>query len=370
MQRVWKMLFFALLLFLLVYAGLIVTLLFAQPKTEPLIFEKHGGTAVVITGAAARIVQEAALLENLQKKGWLSNICFISGTSSGAINTVMLNGILEKKFTWERYHSILFNITNHDIFIRTGKSLPVNNEPLQNLLAKVVNDSLGYKSIGDLPYQSSISISAIDLLPPFSTTYRLCNLKINNESNPAFNLVETLLASTAIPILFPATRFSESFGLPNSSYVDGGFSNDHIPFEAVLQFEKFRGVGVDTLIIVSRKSDTKQGIKNEVDKFGDTDSKTFDKLSYWIDNLAMNGFIRSMKEIQKEYPELAARTFVYIPDFDENFALLDFTEMKRQYEVTASWAETHKPIPLNQYLEENTHDNKLKVMENDNSSDK
>jgi hypothetical protein len=44
--------------------------------------------------------------------------------------------------------------------------------------------------------------------------------------------------------------------------------------------------------------------------------------------------------------------------------------MKRQYEVTASWAETHKPIPLNQYLEENTHDNKLKVMENDNSSDK
>ena len=358
MQRVWKMLFFALLLFLLIYAGLIVTLLFAQPKTEPLIFEKHGGTAVVITGAAARIVQEAALLENLQKKGWLSNICFISGTSSGAINTVMLNGILEKKFTWERYHSILFNITNHDIFIRNGKSLPVNNEPLQNLLAKVVNDSLGYKSIGDLPYQSSISISAIDLLPPFSTTYRLCNLKINNESNPAFNLVETLLASTAIPILFPATRFSESFGLPNSSYVDGGFSNDHIPFEAVLQFEKFRGVGVDTLIIVSRKSDTKQGIKNEVDKFGDTDSKTFDKLSYWIDNLAMNGFIRSMKEIQKEYPELAARTYVYIPDFDENFALLDFTEMKRQYNVTATWAQTHNPVPLNQYLKENAKDEK------------
>jgi len=358
MQRVWKMLFFALLLFLLIYAGLIVTLLFAQPKTEPLIFEKHGGTAVVITGAAARIVQEAALLENLQKKGWLSNICFISGTSSGAINTVMLNGILEKKFTWERYHSILFNITNHDIFIRNGKSLPVNNEPLQNLLAKVVNDSLGYKSIGDLPYQSSISISAIDLLPPFSTTYRLCNLKINNESNPAFNLVETLLASTAIPILFPATRFRESFGLPNSSYVDGGFSNDHIPFEAVLQFEKFRGVGVDTLIIVSRKSDTKQGIKNEVDKFGDTDSKTFDKLSYWIDNLAMNGFIRSMKEIQKEYPELAARTYVYIPDFDENFALLDFTEMKRQYNVTATWAQTHNPVPLNQYLKENAKDEK------------
>ena len=353
MQRVWKILFFTLLLFLLTYAGLIITTLLAQPQTEHLVFEKHSGTALVITGAAARIVQEAALLENLQNKGWLSNICFISGTSSGAINTVMLNGILENKFTWERYHSILFNITNHDIYIRNGRSLPVNNEPLQNLLETVVNDSLGYKSIGDLPFQSSISISAVDILPPFSTTYRLCNLKINNESNPAFNLVETLLASTAIPILFPAAHFHESFGLPKSSYVDGGFSNDHIPFEAVLQFEKFRGFGVDTLIIVSRKSDTKQGIQHEVEKFGNSDSRTLDKLSYWIDNLAMNGFIRSMKEIQKDYPELAARTFVYIPDFEENFALLDFSEMKHQYDVTATWAKTHKPVPLNQFLKEN-----------------
>ena len=353
MQRVRKKLFFALLLLLLIYAGLIFTTILAQPETEHIVFEKHSGTALVITGAAARIVQEAALLENLQKKGWFTNICFISGTSSGAINTVMLNGILENKFTWERYHSILFKLTNKDIFIRTGRSLPVNNAPLQNLLKTVVNDSLGYKSIGDLPFRSSISISAVDLLPPFSETYRLCNLQINNESNPAFNLVETLLASTAIPILFPAAHFHESFGLPKSSFVDGGFSNDHIPFEAVLQFEKFRGFGVDTLIIVSRKSDTKQGIQHEVEKFGNTDSRTFAKLSYWIDNLAMNGFIRSMKEIQKDYPELAARTFVYIPDFEENFALLDFSEMKHQYDVTATWAETHKPVPLNQFLKEN-----------------
>lgn len=358
MKKVWKTLFFVLLLFLLTYAGLIITTLLAQPETEHLVFEKRGGTALVITGAAARIVQEAALLENLQEKGWLSNICFISGTSSGAINTVMLNGILENKFTWERYHSILFNITNFDIFIRNGRSLPVNNEPLQNLLEKVVNDSLGYKSIGDLPYQSSISIAAVDLMPPFSATYRLSNLQINNESNPAFNLVETLLASTAIPILFPAAHFHESFGLPKSSYVDGGFSNDHIPFEAVLQFEKFRGFGVDTLIIVSRKSDTKQGINDEVEKFGNADSRTFDKLSYWIDNLAMNGFIRSMKEIQKKYPELAARTYVYIPDFEENFALLDFSDMKRQYDITSTWAETHKPVPLYQYLEENAREEK------------
>lgn len=343
---------------MLIYAGLVIDSISAKPKIVPGVYDKRGGTAVVITGAAARIMQEAALLENLQENSWLSNICFISGTSSGALNTVMLNAILEKKMSWERYYSILFNLTNDDIFIKTGRSLPVNIEPLRKLLTSVVNDSLGYRNIGNLPYHSSISITDFEILPPFSKTYRLSNLKINDESNPGFNLVETLLASTAIPILFPPARFQEPFGLPNSSFVDGGVAEDHIPFEAVLQFEKYRGFGVDTLIIVSRKSDSKSGISKEIKDFGNTDSRLFDRLSQWIDNMAMNGFIKSMKELQYKYPELASRTYVYLPDFEENFALLDFRDLKKQYTVSAAWAESHKPIPLNQFLADNAREEK------------
>ncbi len=353
MRRLSKVFIIIQIIFILIFVGIITGMSIAKPArkpTENLVYKERTGTAVVITGAAARIVQESALLENLHKNGWLRNICFISGTSSGALNTVLLNAILENKITWERYNSILFNLNNDSIYIRKGRSLPVNNEPFQTLLAHVINDSLGYRCLGDLPYHSSISITTVDLLPPFSTTYRLSNIKINDESNPGFNLVETLLASTAIPILFPAARFSESFGLPNSSYVDGGVAEDHIPYEAVLQFEKYRGFGVDTLIIVSRKSDSKKGISNEINDFGNNDSRVFDKLSLWIDNLAMNGFIKSMKELQQKYPELAARTYVYIPGFEENFALLDFTDMQKQHDVTAIWAESHKPVPLSQFL--------------------
>lgn len=350
MRKVLKVFIFIFILILLTYTGLIIKSIIARSKIVPAEYEKRGGTALVITGAAARIVQEAALLENLHKNGWFSNICFISGTSSGALNTVMLNAILEKKMSWERYTSILFNLTNEDIYIKKGRSLPVNIDPLHDLLTRIMNDSLGYNSIGDLPVKSSISISDFEMLPPFSKTYRLSNVKINDESNPGYNLVETLLASTAIPILFPPARFSKSFGLPNSSFVDGGVAEDHIPFEAVLQFEKFRGYGVDTLIIVSRKSDSRRGISNEVQEFGNNDSRLFDRLSLWIDNLAMNGFLKSMKELQNKYPELAAHTYVYIPDFQDNFALLDFTELQKQYDVAATWAETHKPVPLNQFL--------------------
>lgn len=358
MRRLLKVVILSIILLVLISVGLVQLAVVAeQDIIEVSKYEMRSGTAVVITGAAARIVQEAALLEKLQETGWLTNICFISGTSSGALNTVMLNAILENKFTWERYHYILFNLKNEDIFIRNGRSLPVNNQPFRLLLANVVNDSLAYKRIGDLPFQSSISISDVDLLPPFSKTYRLSNLKINSECNPNLNLVDALLASTAIPVLFPPARFNESCNLPNSSFVDGGFAEDHIPVEAVLQFEKYRGFGVDTLIIVSRKSDSGGGIKNEVQNFEDIDSRVFYKLGLWIDNLVRKGFLKSMSELQQHNPELAARTYVYIPDFEEDFALLDFSDLKKQYRVTIDWANSHKPIPLNQYLLENTRGN-------------
>jgi patatin-like phospholipase/acyl hydrolase len=297
-------------------------------------------------------VQEAALLEDLQKNRWLENVCFISGTSSGALNTVMLNAILENQFSWNSYLSILFKLTNDDIFIRNRRELPVNNEPYRRLLASVINDSLGYYYIGDLPLQSSISISDVDFMPPESKTYRLSNAKINMESNSGFNLVEALMASTAIPVIFPPARFKESFGLPNSAFVDGGLADDHLPYKAVLQYEKYRGYGVDTLIIVSRKSDTKPDIDNELMDFGNNDSKLREKLGFRIENLARNGFIKSMKELQHDYPELAAHTYVFIPDFPENFPLLDFNELENQYHVTAEWARNHKPVSLNQFLSE------------------
>ena len=46
------------------------------------------GVALVITGAAARIPQEAALLEALDERGLLKDLSFVSGDSSGALNAV------------------------------------------------------------------------------------------------------------------------------------------------------------------------------------------------------------------------------------------------------------------------------------------
>jgi predicted acylesterase/phospholipase RssA len=61
---------------------------------------KRSGIAIIMTGAAARIPKEAALLQELYNRKLLRNVVFISGVSSGAINSVALNGILSGKITW------------------------------------------------------------------------------------------------------------------------------------------------------------------------------------------------------------------------------------------------------------------------------
>lgn len=76
---------------------------------------KGAGTAVLITDAAARIPQEAALLERLYHTGELKKVVFIGGASSGALNAVMLNGILSNKITWKQYEHWLSEITNDSI---------------------------------------------------------------------------------------------------------------------------------------------------------------------------------------------------------------------------------------------------------------
>ncbi len=66
--------------------------------------DQSKGTAIVITGASARIPQETALLEQLYYLG-------------------ELNAILVRKYTWTQYRNLLFPMTNQSVFYPTGQSL-------------------------------------------------------------------------------------------------------------------------------------------------------------------------------------------------------------------------------------------------------
>ncbi len=313
-------------------------------------YQKRNGTAIIITGAAARIPQEAALLEELYNRGLMKNVVFISGVSSGALNSVMLNGILSGRITFPEYREILFNIKNSDIFIQDGKKLPVNTGPARKFFTDVVEERLGYHTIGDLPFMTAISFTHLNELDLKKTVYRMCSREINAESDITLNLVDILMASSSFPIAFPAVRIRDVKTIPDVKYIDGGVGDDHIPFKALLDFEKYRGVGVEKVYFISRKSDSIPEISEELKVLGINDRGSFDKLGISLDHILKKGMIKRLEAFSVQAPELVPLSYVWVPDFHADFLMFSFSNMKEQYEMTSDWAKAHDPVPLADYL--------------------
>lgn len=308
------------------------------------------GTAVLITGAAARIPQEAALLEKLFKDGNLKNVVFIGGASSGALNAVMLNGILSGKITWEQYIRWLNEISNDSVFINLEKRLPVDTSPLRNYLTRIVNDSLGYYKLKDLPITTAISITELNLLDIPKKNYRLSNKKINTESDPNLDIIDVLMASTAFPVVFPEQKIKNASTLPDKTFVDGGMGEDHVPFSGLIDFIRTRNESVEKVYIISRKSDLVPDINHELEAVGIGDIKVFNRLGISLDEILQKGFIKGLKEYAEKLPDLVNRTFVYIPEFEQKFLLLNFNTLQEQYLLTKKWAAKNKPVLLSLYL--------------------
>ncbi len=329
-------------------------LLRESPEPEYLM-DHSEGTAIIITGAAARIPQEAALLEQLYYSGELKDVTFISGVSSGALNAVILNAILERKYTWKRYRELLFSITNQSIFTSSNQNLPVNTEPLRQLLTKVLHDTLGYRKLKDLPYPTSLSTVSLSIKSWADLTYRLSNKKINAESDPELDLVEVLMASTAFPLAFPPVRISKNKTLPEGRFIDGGTTTDFIPYRAALEFEKFAGRNFRRMIIVSRMLDTEEGLRAELFNMGISRLDLLDKLGLALEDLGQRSFFRGLEALMKEAPLLSEKTLIYLPVIKGIHPLFDFYNLEDQYFESRTWARKNKPIPLDVFLKDGVH---------------
>lgn len=311
----------------------------------------RNGVAVLITGAAARLPQEAALLEELDKRGLLKNVVFISGVSSGAINSIMLNGILSGKMSWEEYRNILFAIRTEDVYLQNGKTMPVNSEPARALFKRIVEDSLGYYRMGDLPFCTGISFTHFKDLILEKTIYRMCSKKINQESDTTLSLVDIMMASSAFPLVFPPVRIKNVKTIPDVEYVDGGVGEDFVPYHALLEFEKHRGVGVEKVYIITCKNDSILETSEDFRAIGINDRGIFDKLDISIDAIFNKDIRKRLENYAAEAPELLPLTDIWIPEFKGEFLLFDFNNMKQQYDLASAWAKEHDPVPLNVYLE-------------------
>lgn len=309
------------------------------------------GTAIIMTGAAARIPQQAALLEELFYRGLLRDVVFISGVSAGALNAVVLNAILSGKLTWDEYRKILFRLNNKDIFIPSSdKKLPVNTEPIRILLKKIVEERLGYRQIGDLPIMTEISFTNIRDLGMKKNVYRMCSRKINKETDTTLGLVDIMMASSAVPIAFPPVRIENVKTIPDVEYSDGGVGPDYVPFRALLEFQEFRGQNVRRVYIISRKSTTFNDISQELRMLGLDSKGRLDKFSNSFDNIFRRIMLNRLGAFAEQAPEMISSSYVWVPDFEQDYLMFNFSNLEEQYTITRTWARNNDPVPLGDFL--------------------
>jgi hypothetical protein len=77
---------------------------------------------------------------------------------------------------------------------------------------------------------------------------------------------------------------------------------------------------------------------------------SFDKIGILLYDILRKGMFRRLDSYAKDAPELILRSYVWVPDFPENFLMFNFDNLSEQYIVTSQWARTHNPVPLGDFL--------------------
>jgi NTE family protein len=180
------------------------------------LFTRKYRTGLVLSGGAARGIAHLGVLEALSEKK--INVDIISGVSAGSIaGALYLDG----------YHprEILELFVNQKIYKLIHISVPRSGFFKINGLKKILEANLKAKNIEDLEKPLIIAV----------TNYFKAKIEYFTEGP----LVDVVLASSSIPVLFEAQKINK---VP---YIDGGIM-DNLPVDPLLnQCKKIIGVHVN-----------------------------------------------------------------------------------------------------------------------------
>jgi predicted acylesterase/phospholipase RssA len=313
----------------------------------------RGGSAFVFSGAASRIAQELVLMKYLVQGrafGGQGNEPLVpsvmAGSSSGALSVVALNAILQaeglvrgrqgsREFSWAQYEALVARLKNDDVYepggivsrameiIREGAIL--DTQPLRRLLERYVGSVMGYRTLGDLPVKSFISVVERDS----GKVHRLCSAR-----DADLSLVDVLMASTAIPVAFPPQELVLTGRKTPSAFIDGGTGVDGIPVDAL------REEGCRRIFVI-RPMKYDPGKKwNRIPPLA----------RFRIVATALHSFLY-LQEALLESALLRAAVYArgvaysYVPELPYNVNPLDFESGAEQLEATDRWARLEESRP-------------------------
>ena len=330
--------------------------------------------AILLTGAAARISQEVAIIDKLcaRKENPLKikeEDSLIAGFSSGSLNLTALNACFRNKnpMDWKTYYQeqILFPLKNEDVFTKNKRlSIPLfNTSPLRNTLYFFLADT-NLHLMKDLPFHSSI----LTMLKRKGKDKRhhknretlwACSEKTSQEY---LSLSDVLMASTAIPVAFPAQEIHVQKGhttdFPLRKYRDGGTQGTFVDFDTHIG-DIVRNQGAfEEMYIISPMREASDETVIEMDNSILDDIEDLDKikLTNFLSNISMKTFMKFLVKLEQwkmNNEAMAKNIFVCIPEMESNFPILDFSQEKAQYKATRSWFDGNKSklaVPLADFI--------------------
>ena len=321
--------------------------------------------ALFLTGAAARISQEVAIIDKLLELHRLEinpNNTMIAGFSSGALNTAAINACFrnDNPLDWDNYFKkeLLFKVNNQKVY-KQNKFIPLDTNPLRKTVGDFLNDA-NLKTINDFSFQSYI----------LTFSYlRLSTVWISNLFNrhQPIDLLDLMMATTAIPMLFPDQSIRNSDNTVNKftrgRFADGGIGGSFRRFEYYLKRYIRQNEPLDKIYIVSPMREVTDSDYEELHKMIPAaemlkmDLKDIRLLRIFLEMISQNGFDTFVKRFHKwtKKRHIANEIYVCIPKMESNYPILNFNKQQEQYEAVSEWIDNNPEklaIPLNEYVQQ------------------
>ena len=283
----------------------------------------------------------------------------LAGFSSGALNIAAINACFGSPggLSWDHgYKEELFQLTTEQVYrIHWNKPLPVDTGPLRERIDRFL-DRVQLRKMGDLSFISFILLFSLDQKETYwasSTT----------ESRKYLMLSDLLLASSAIPLIFPARELRCESGHPNDFpgglYSDGGTMGIFKGFADYLGQYVMKYGAFDTMYIISPMWGLIMKEIDEVFKYLEKNIGKMihaDALQDFMNRYSLvgfNSFLSGLHAWGVSHQPMAQNILICSPELPKNFPLLNFNQQKPQYDAVCEWSDANPQklaIPLEEYL--------------------
>ena len=319
---------------------------------------------IMLTGAAAGIAQQIAIIEKLiDHKGLLIDEfdTMLVGSGTGVLNLLALNACFSPSidYTLDEYkHDILFPLSNKTL--KLNDSIPAEISAFRSIFQKLL-DIMHVKRMGDLPFRSFIVTYSHNLA---ETVW----VDSSDNGNKILDICDLCLASSSIPVLFSPpnirSRRLHWRNIPTGKYSDSGIAGTFPNFEEYLDIFYQQGL-IQELYIISPMRDHKysrEQLPSNIQSFIENNMYN-ELLKNYLKHMQLKdleGYLKKIKKLNTAQGKFAEHVYICTPCMEKRFPLLDFENQEKQYQAVIEWANSNQnliAIELEKYTSPNTASN-------------